>query len=63
MWPEIYETDIAHFLSAPWLTYQTALKNTKVKLDLLTDIDVLSMEEKSFRSGICHVVYQYAEAN
>ena len=56
MWPKIYETDIAHFLSAPWLTYQTALKKNKVKLDLLTDIDILSMEEKSFRSGICHVV-------
>ena len=38
---EIYELDSAHFLSAPGLARQAALKNTKIKLDPLTDIDVL----------------------
>ena len=36
---EIYEIDSAIFLSAPALPWQAALKKTKVKLDLLTDID------------------------
>ena len=36
---EIYELDPAKFLSAPGLAWQAALKKTKVKLHLLTDID------------------------
>ena len=35
----------------------------KVKLDLLTDIDMLFMVEKGERRGIYHSVYRYAKAN
>ena len=31
--------DPARFLTAPGLTWQKALKKTKIKLDLLTNID------------------------
>ena len=48
---EIYELDPAKFLSAPVLAWQSALKKTKVKLDLFTDIDILLMVEKSIREG------------
>ena len=41
MYLEIYELDSAHFLSATGLARQAALKNTKIKLNPLTDIDVL----------------------
>ena len=37
---EIYELDPAKFLSAPRLARQATLKNTEVKLDLLSDIDI-----------------------
>ena len=37
---------LTKFLSAPELAWQAALKETKVKLDLLTDIDMLLMVEK-----------------
>ena len=37
----IYKLDSAKFLSAPGLAWQAVLKKTKVKLDLLTDIDTL----------------------
>ena len=60
---EIYELDPAKFLSAPGLAWQAALKKTKVKLDLLTDIDMLLMVEKGIRGGICHSIYRYAKAN
>ena len=40
---EIYGFDPAHFLSAPGLAWQACLKKTKVKLELLTDIDMLLM--------------------
>ena len=43
---EICEPDPAHFLSAPRLAWQACLKKTKVKLELLTDIDMLLMFEK-----------------
>ena len=53
---EIYELDPAKFLSAPGLAWQAALKKTKVKLDLLTDLDMLLMVEKGIRGGICHSI-------
>ena len=59
----VYELDPANFLSAPGLAWQAALKKTKVKLDLLTDIDMLLMVEKGIRGGICHSIYRYAKAN
>ena len=43
---EIYELDPAHFLSAPGLAWQADLKKTGVKLELLTDYDMLLMVEK-----------------
>ena len=60
---EIYKLDPAHFLSAPGLAWQACLKNTRVKLELLTDIDILLIVEKGIRDGICHSVNKYAKAN
>ena len=59
----IYELDPAKFLSAPGLAWQAALKKNKVKLDLLTDIDMLLMEEKGIRGGICNAIHWYGKAN
>ena len=60
---KIYELDPAKILSAPTLAWQVSLKKTKVKLDLLTDMDVLFMLEKDIRGGICHSIYRYTKAN
>ena len=60
---EIYELDPAKFLSAPGLAWQAALKKTNVKLDLLTDIDMLLMVEKGIRGEICHSIYLYTKSN
>ena len=54
---EICKLDPAKFLSAPGLAWQAALNKTKIKLDLLTDIDMLLMVEKGIRGGICHSIY------
>ena len=56
---EIFELYLAKFLSAPRLAWQAALKKTKVKLDLLTDIDTLLMVEKGKTGGICRPIYRY----
>ena len=39
------------------------LKNTKVKLDLLNEIDTFLMTEKHIRGGICLAIHRYAKAN
>ena len=51
------------FLSAPGLAWKACLKNTKVELELLTDIDMLLMVEKETRGGICQAIHRYAKAN
>ena len=60
---ETYEVDPGKFFSAPGLAWQAALKKTRIKLDLLTDVDMLLMVEKDIKEGICHSIYRYAEAN
>ena len=53
----MYERDPEKFLAAPGLPWEI------VKLDLLTDIDMLLMVKKGIRRGICRSIYQYAKAN
>ena len=60
---KVYELHPAHFLSVPGLAWQACLKKTKVKLELLTDVDMLLMVEKGIRGGICHARHRYAKAN
>ena len=38
-------------------------KKTEVKLEILTDNDMLLMVEKGVKGGICHTIYRYAKAN
>ena len=45
----IYELGPACFLTASGLAWKEVLKKTKVKLDLLTNPDILLMLEKSIR--------------
>ena len=58
-----YELDPAHFVSLPGLAWQACLKKTNVKLELLTDYDMLLMIEEGIRGGICHAIQCYAKAN
>ena len=51
---KIYELDSTKKFSAPGLAWQAALKQTKVKLDLLTDISMLLMVGKAIRGRIFH---------
>ena len=60
---EIYELDPAHFLSATPLAWKVCFKKTEVKLEFLTDADMLLMVEKGIRGGICHAIHRYAKAN
>ena len=60
---KVYELDPAHFLSLPGLAWQACLKKANIKLELLTDYDMLLMVEEGIRGGICHSIHRYAKAN
>ena len=57
------ELDLAKVLSAPGLAWEATLKKTAVKLNLLTDINMLLMTEQVIGEGTCHSIYWYAKAN
>ena len=60
---KVYELDPAHFLSLPGLACQACLRKTNVKLELLTDYDMLLMVKEGIRGGICHSIHRYAKEN
>ena len=53
-----HKLDPAHFYTTPGLALQVALKKTGVKLELLTDPDMLLMFEKGIRLGIIQAVHR-----
>ena len=60
---EIYELDPVYFVSRPGLAWQTCLKKTGVKLELLTNYDMLLLVENGIRGGLCQATHRYAKAN
>ena len=58
-----YELDPAWYFTSPGLAWDAALKTTKVKLELLSDSDMLLMFEKGIRGGVATISNRYAAAN
>ena len=58
-----YELDPAWYYTAPGLTWDAALKMTKVELEMLTDIEVLDMFEEEIRGGISSIMHRQGKAN
>ena len=59
----MYRLDPSYFCSALGLAWQTCLKKTDAKLELLTDYQMLLMIEEGIRGGMCQSVHRYANAN
>ena len=60
---EIYGLDSFHFYSVPGLAWQACLKKTDVRLELLTDYQMLLIIEGGIRGGMCESTHRYAKAN
>ena len=58
-----YKLDPAHFYTSPGLAWPACLKHTGIRLELLTDPDMLLMFERGIRGGITQAVCKYASAN
>ncbi len=58
-----YQLDPAHFTTLPGLSWAAALKMTKVRLELMCDIDMLLFAESAIRGGVATVSTRYARAN
>ncbi|XP_048581405.1 uncharacterized protein LOC125561322 [Nematostella vectensis] len=58
-----YDLDPAWYYTAPGLAWDAALKTTKVRLELLTDYDMLLMIEKGIRGGVSMISNRHGEAN
>ena len=58
-----YELEPCYFVSAPGLAWDSMLKITNVKLELLIDIDMLLLIEEGTTGGISRAIHKYATAN
>ena len=58
-----HNLDPAHYYTAPGLAWDAALKLTEVKLELLSDPDMLLMVEKGIIGGIFMISNHYGKAN
>ena len=60
---EHYSLNPAHFYTSPRLAWKARLKCTVIRLELLTDPDMLLMSEHGIRGGITQAVHRYAAVN
>ena len=58
-----YKLDPVHFYTSPGLAWKACLKHTGIRLELLTNPDMLLMFEQGIRGGITQAVHKYASAN
>ncbi len=58
-----YKLDPCHYYSAPGLAWDAMLKMTRVQLQLITDIEMSLMIEKSVRGGMTNISHRYARSN
>ena len=60
---EHYKLDPAHFYTSPGLAWKACLRKTRVRLEVLTDPDMLLMFERGIRGDIIQAVHCYASVN
>jgi len=60
---EYYGLDPCHYISAPGLSWDALLKMTKIKLDLISDIDMYQFIERGLRGGVSLITHRKGNTN
>ena len=60
---QYYKLDPCHYFTSPGLSWDSMLKMTDIKLELMTDIDMFQFIEKGMRGGISYIANRYGKAN
>ena len=60
---ENYSLDPAWYYTSPELSWDALLKHSGVKLELLTDVDMLLLFQKGIRGGVSMIPNRYSKAN
>ena len=58
-----YNLDPAHYYTAPGLAWDAAIKVTEVKLELLSNMDMMLMVEKGIRGDVSMISNRYGKAD
>ena len=60
---EFYKLEPFYYFSSPRLSWNAKLRMTKIKLELISDIDKYYFVEKGLRGGISYLSKKFSEAN
>ena len=60
---QYYKLDPCHYFMSPGRSWDTMLKMTNIKLELMTDIDMFQFIEKGMRRGVSYIANRYGKAN
>ena len=59
----LYGLDPAWYISGPQLAFDSCLKFTNVKIQLITDLDMYKFFERGIRGGVANISQRFARAN
>ena len=60
---QYYKLDSCHYFTSQGLSWDAMLKMTNIKLELMTDVDMLQYIEKGMRRGVSYIANRYGKAN
>ena len=60
---QYYSLDPCHYFTSPGLSWDAMLKMTKIKLELMIDVDMYQFIEKGMRGGVSYIANRYGKAN
>jgi hypothetical protein len=58
-----HQLDPLHFLTAPSLSFNAALKRTQVELQLMTDMDMINFFQRGIRGGLSYICKRRSVSN
>ena len=60
---DYYGLEPCHYFSSPRLSWDAMLKMRRIKLELISDIDMNLFIEKTMRGGISYIAKRHSKAN